>query len=173
MDFLKTAAACAAAFLALGAAAQTPVANRVKAMAAALPEHSSVAAKYTDNRRHCLYYVNAHRLYRYDALTDRIEEIPLSGGRSSVVSTMLDGSGDVFLVVVDRGREAPRYGRMELWRMDSTKPECAKIGTGREIRRSGGRVRVVCAPGPGGGEETMLHFDLSGTPQVFQWEREE
>lgn len=51
--------------------AQTPLANRVKAMARHLPAGAEVVSKYTDNHRHCLYYTLYNRLFRYDVVTNK------------------------------------------------------------------------------------------------------
>ncbi len=55
--------------------AQTPIANRVKAMAKHLPEGANVIAKYTDNKRHCLYYGLHNRLFRYDVIKNKSENV--------------------------------------------------------------------------------------------------
>ena len=48
---------------------QSPIANRVKARAARLKSNESAIAKYTDDRRHCLYYLRSNRIFKYDAVS--------------------------------------------------------------------------------------------------------
>ena len=47
-------------------------------MAEHLPKTASVIAKYTDNRRHCLYYSMHNRIFRYDVLSNKSIDVNVS-----------------------------------------------------------------------------------------------
>ena len=123
----------ASLLFALLSIAQTPVANRVKAVVAHLPRHASVVAKYTDVYRHCLYFTMANRLYQYDVLTDRQHDVPFTGNSyARIITTWLSPDGNFFFIAVDRGNLASFYldDGQEVWRYDSRKHKSKKIGQG-------------------------------------------
>lgn len=118
--------------------AQTPVANRVNAMAKSLAPQAKVVAKYTDNHRHCLYFTQADRLYRYDVETSRREDVNFTtDAYARILATWLSPDGNFFFIAVDRGANADFYldDGQELWRYDSRKKTSYKVGQGFKIRR--------------------------------------
>jgi hypothetical protein len=120
------------------AMAQTPVANRVNAMAEHLPKTASVIAKYTDNRRHCLYYSMHNRIFRYDVLSNKSIDVNVSSdGYVSILSYFLSPDGNFIFVVVDRGNLSSFYADdgQELWRLDSRSRQTDKIGSGFKIEK--------------------------------------
>ncbi len=123
----------ASLLLALLSVAQTPVANRVKAVVAHLPRQASVVAKYTDVYRHCLYFTMANRLYQYDVLTDRQHDVSFTGNSyAHIITTWLSPDGNFFFIAVDRGNLSSFYldDGQEVWRYDSRKHKTKKIGQG-------------------------------------------
>ena len=125
--------------------AQTPVANRVKAMAKSLPETYVVVAKYTDNHRHSLYYTNTNRLYRYDVLTNRREEAVFSNtSYDKILLTWLSPDGNFIFIAVDKGNLVPSYmdAGQELWRYDSRTKRYYKVGVGFNIKRRKGCIII-------------------------------
>jgi hypothetical protein len=121
--------------------AQTPVANRIKAMTEALPKSAVVVAKYTDNARHCLYYILHNRLFCYDVLTDKSKEVNLvSSSYMRIITSWLSPDGNFFFVAVDRGSFAKFYldDGQELWRYDSFTHRPLKVGQGFSIERQKG-----------------------------------
>ena len=85
------------------AMSQTPIANRVKAKAERMKNGDRIVAKYTDDRRHCLYFVRSNRLFRYDALTGATSEVVFSiHGYNKIINTWLSRNGNVVFVLVDR-----------------------------------------------------------------------
>lgn len=118
--------------------AQTPVANRIKGLIKTLPAGSTVVAKYTDNHRHCLYYVSGHRLYCYDVLTGQREDVNFSNSSyTHILSTWLSPDGNFFFVAVDKGSLSPFYldSGQELWRYNSRTKRSFKVGQGYYIER--------------------------------------
>lgn len=116
--------------------AQTPVANRVKAFARSLNHEAHVVAKYTDNRRHCLYYTSGNRLFRYDVLTDEKTEVNFStNSYAKILSTWLSPDGNYIFIAIDKGILAESYliNGQELWRYDSNGLKSKLIGSGFAI----------------------------------------
>jgi hypothetical protein len=115
---------------------QTPLANRVKAMVNHLSSSANVVAKYTDDRRHCLFYTMHNRLFRYDALKDKNMDVDFaSEGYSRIITTFLSPDGDFIFVAVDKGSLASFYpddGQV-LWRIDSRTLRPYKVGDGYKI----------------------------------------
>ncbi len=118
--------------------AQTPVANRVHASATNLPANSRIVAKYTDNKRHCLYYCINERLFRYDVITDKNLEINFSDkAYRSIKNTFLSTDSRYIFVDIDLGQKhANEPGTThELWRIDTYTNRFSKIGSGYKISR--------------------------------------
>lgn len=121
------------------ASAQTPVANRVHTSASNLPANSRIVAKYTDNKRHCLYYCINERLYRYDVVNDKNQETCFSDkAYKSINNTFLSSTDSRYIFIdIDLGR---RHGNEpgtthELWRIDTFTNKSTKIGSGCKISR--------------------------------------
>lgn len=120
---------------------QTPIANRVKAVAKNLPRGAKVVAKYTDNQRHCLYYIYDNRLFRHDVMTNRCEEAVFSSDAyHGIASSWLSPDGNFFFLVVDRGASGTAYWNagQVLWRYDSHRKQSYKVGEGFEIEHRKG-----------------------------------
>lgn len=128
-----------AAFLwSLSAIAQTPVANRVKAVVRHLPDGAAVVAKYTDNNRHSLYYILHNRLYRFDVVTNTNEDVSFATeGYSRILSSYLSPDGNFVFIAVDRGPLANFYpddGQV-LWRIDSRTRRIQRIQSGFKVEK--------------------------------------
>lgn len=118
--------------------AQTIVANRVKAAAAALPDGCRTVAKYTDNQRHCLYYTSNERMYKYDVLTDRKAEVRFSSGAySRIINTCITEEGRYLFVWVDKDLtpKTPPENIQELWRIDTFSNRYKRIGAGFAVEK--------------------------------------
>lgn len=118
--------------------AQTVVANRVKAAASSLPNDCRIVAKYTDNQRHCLYYIANDRLYKYDVLTNKNSDIRFSpNAYSRIIKTYVTENGDYLFVCVDKDLNAkePPENVQELWRVNPSNNRSIKIGEGFSIKR--------------------------------------
>ncbi len=118
--------------------AQTPVANRVHASATNLPANSRIIAKYTDNKRHCLYYCDNERIYRYDVITDKNVEIIFSNkAYKSIRNTFLSTKSHYIFIDIDLGQRLANEPRTshELWRIDTYTNKYTKIGSGYKISR--------------------------------------
>lgn len=118
--------------------AQTPIANRVKAMAKHLPEGANVIAKYTDNKRHCLYYGLHNRLFRYDVIKNKSENVEFSSsGYARMLNTFVSPKGDFIFVVVAKIQDETTkpYDNEELWRYDSHSKKSSKIGSGFKVEK--------------------------------------
>lgn len=122
--------------LSFGAMAQTPVANRIKAVIKHLPAGAQVVAKYTDNRRHCVYYTLRNRLFCYDVMTTHaVETFFSTDSYAHITATWLSPDGNFFFITVDKGNLAQFYlndGKV-LWRFDSRTQRAKKIGQGFDI----------------------------------------
>ena len=131
--------------LSLHVAAQTPVANRVNAVVRHLPSSAIVVAKYTDNHRHCLYYIINNRLYRYDVLNGRKEEVAFStDSYSKVLSCWMSPDGNFFFICVDRRGISHFYldDGQELWRYDSRTRRIMKIGQGYHVKKNDSCITI-------------------------------
>ena len=124
---------------------QTPVANRVKAVAKSLQNDAVIVAKYTDNHRHCLYYIEGDRLFRYDVMTNRREEVHFTNSSyDSILSAWLSPDGNFFFIAVDKGTLVNFYMDcgQELWRFDSRTKRTYKVGVGFKIERRKGCIVI-------------------------------
>ncbi len=159
-----------------GAMAQTPIANRVKAVVKNLPAQAQVVAKYTDNQRHCLYYTLRNRLYRYDVKTNKREEIAFSQNPySSIITTWLSADGNAFFIAIDRKDLVSFYldNGQELWAIDSHTKRPKRIGVGFSISHSGEKITIKRAtrcinPQAAQSRQHWMvcdhHYDGNGTP---------
>lgn len=160
----------------LGAMAQTPIANRVKAVIKSLPSQAQVVAKYTDNQRHCLYYTLRNRLFRYDVKTNKREEIAFSQNPySSIITTWLSADGNAFFIAIDRKDLVSFYldNGQELWAIDSHTKRPKRIGVGFSISHSGEKIiikratRCINPQAAQSRQHWMVcdhHYDGNGTP---------
>lgn len=134
------------ALLTVGTAkAQTPVANRVKAVVSQLPEQASVVAKYTDVRRHCLYYTLRNRLYLYDVIKNKRSEVHFTDkSYKRIFATWLSPDGNYLFIAVDRGSLSLFYlnDGQQLWRYDSNTHRTLKVGQGFSIARRKGCFKI-------------------------------
>ena len=158
------------------AGAQTPIANRVKAVIKSLPTQAQVVAKYTDNQRHCLYYTLRNRLFRYDVKTNKREEISFSPNPySSIIATWLSTDGNAFFIATDRKNLVSFYldNGQELWSFDSHTKRPKRVGVGFSISRSGERITIKRAsrclnPQAAQSRQHWMvcdhHYDGNGTP---------
>jgi len=120
------------------ATAQTIVANRVKAAAASLPKGSRIVAKYTDNKRHSLYYIANDRLYKYDVLTNTNSDVRFTTSPySHIVNTYVTEHGRYIFVCVDKNGsgKADRKNSQELWRITPDENTCKMIGRGFAVQK--------------------------------------
>lgn len=131
--------------ISLYGAAQTPVANRVKAVVRRLPSQAEVVAKYTDVGRHCLYYTQRSRLYRYDVRNNLREEVTFaSRAYTSILSTWLSDDGTGFFIAVDRKGLVPFYldDGQELWFYNSHTRTAKLVAQGFFISHAHDRITV-------------------------------
>lgn len=115
------------------AMSQTPIANRVRAKAARMKNRDRIVAKYTDDRRHCLYFVRSNRLFRYDALTGATSEVVFSTqGYNKIINTWLSRDGNVVFVLVDRSAltSQPLADGQEVYSVNSFTGKSTSIGSG-------------------------------------------
>lgn len=124
-----------ALLVSLSCNSQTPVANRVIAMENKLPASVRVVAKYTDDKRHCLYYIRHNRLFKYDVFNDKSVNVSFSSnGYSHIDGTFLSPDGNCMFLVVYTGSSADDcFDTQELWRVDSRTFRSSKIGSGFKI----------------------------------------
>lgn len=70
--------------------AQSPIANRVKGVISSLPKSAKVVARYMDTQRHSLYFIIENRLYCYDVITEKRNEVSFADGSyNSILSIWL------------------------------------------------------------------------------------
>lgn len=125
--------------------AQTPVANRVKAVVKFLPSSATVIAKYTDNERHCLYFHQNNRLYRYDVVSNKKTEVnfsPKSYGK--ILSAWISPDGRYIFIAIDRGSLVKSYpiDGQSLWRYDSKSLQSSLIGEGYYIEHNNDNIII-------------------------------
>ena len=102
-----------------------------------LPKGAHEIARYTDERRHCLYYMKDDRIYKYDVLEGTNRDITISPeGYTKLLNVWLSSNKRYLFVAIDRKGLVGAYlekGR-ELWRIDSYNGRRRKIGSGYRIR---------------------------------------
>ncbi len=86
--------------------AQTPIANRMKVLVKTLPEGSEIVARYTDMKRHALYYILNNRLYKYDVLNNSQDEINLEN-RNKIISSRLSKDGKT--ITIKAGKKIDKH----------------------------------------------------------------
>ena len=86
--------------------AQTPIANRMKVLVKTLPEGSEIVARYTDMKRHALYYILNNRLYKYDVLNNSQDEINLEN-RNKIISSKLSKDGKT--ITIKAGKKQDKH----------------------------------------------------------------
>jgi hypothetical protein len=79
--------------------AQTPIANRIKILSTTLPKGSHIIAKYTDMKRHALYYISNNRLYKYDVLNNIQDEINLEN-RNKIIDSRVSKDGNTITIKI-------------------------------------------------------------------------
>lgn len=117
----------------LAVLSQTPIANRVKARAARLRNGEKVVAKYTDDRRHSLYFVRSNRLFRYDALTGNTKEVVFSSqGYDKIINTWLSKDGNMMFILIDRSSltTQPLADGQEVCKVNSFTGKASSVGSG-------------------------------------------
>lgn len=128
--------------LSLPAMAQSPVAIRVKARARRLHPTETLVARYTDDRRHSLYYLSSNRLYRYDAMDGKSVEVNFSqGGYDRILHAWLSNNGNMIFVAVDQSSfsDFPLLDGQVVWRINSFTGKSDQVGTGVhvELKKNG------------------------------------
>lgn|GEM_PF-525891 len=86
--------------------AQTPIANRMKVLVKTLPKGSEIVARYTDMKRHALYYILNNRLYKYDVLNNSQDEINLEN-RNKIIGSRLSKDGKT--ITIKAGKKQDKH----------------------------------------------------------------
>lgn len=118
--------------------AQTPIANRVHAAASHLEKGCRVVAKYTDNKRHRLYYASRNRLFSYDVWADKTSEVKFSDeAYERILQTYLSPKSRYIFIEVecDGTGEKPFSNHRQLWLYDSLTGKYDKVGAGFDIEK--------------------------------------
>lgn len=124
--------------LGLPAQAQTPVADRIRAAIKHLPKNIEVVAKYTDNQRHCLYYILDHRLYCFDVIKNKNEEVAFPESYLKILDCYLVRKGKLLFVGVDRGSLSKTYAidGQKLYMINPLNRKIKEVGSGYSIKKS-------------------------------------
>lgn len=128
-----------------GLLAQTPVANRVAAAVASLPQGARDVARYTDNRRHCLYYTFQERLYKIDVFSNTNLQVRLAPeGYERIIASFTSPRAQNLFIVVDKGDLAGEYmtDGQELWKIDTLHGTVALLGSGFHIEKRKGSIVI-------------------------------
>lgn len=79
-------------------------------LSAMLPKGSIVVARFPDEERHCMYYLNSGILYYFDGKLKNLEEVQISGvDNGSVESAMLDKDEKYISIVANFGKVSKLY----------------------------------------------------------------
>lgn len=118
--------------------AQTPVANRIKAAIKHLPKDAEVVAKYTDNERHSLYYVQNNRLFCFDVLKNRNAEVEIPGNYLKILDYFVVNNGKMLFIAVDRGTLSKSYAidGQCLYALNPLKHSIKEVGSGYSIEKT-------------------------------------
>lgn len=120
------------------AGAQTPVANRIRALVNHLPKGAKVVARYTDAKRHSLYYILDNWLYTYDVWNNRKEKVAFSNeAYSKIMMDAIAPGGKYLVFCIDRGMQTGETleNRYQLWQLDSNDKKTRKMGIGFFFRQ--------------------------------------
>lgn len=112
------------------------MANRVNAVARHLPQDAKVVAKYTDTKRHCLYFSQRGRLYCYDVLTNTQTEVQfVSHSYERILDTWLSPDGKFIFLAILNGKFSQIHfiDGQEVIRFDSSTRKSISIGKGFSI----------------------------------------
>ena len=71
-----------------------------------LPEGSEIVARYTDMKRHALYYILNNRLYKYDVLNNSQDEINLEN-RNKIIGSRLSKDGKT--ITIKAGKKQDKH----------------------------------------------------------------
>lgn len=75
-----------------------------------LPKGSIVVARFPDEERHCMYYLNSGILYYFDGKLKNLEEVQISGvDNGSVESAMLDKDEKYISIIANFGKVNKLY----------------------------------------------------------------
>lgn len=119
--------------------AQTPIANRIKTAALHLPKTASVLAKYTDNKRHCLYYILQNKIYCFDVVLNINEVLDFTQKPyKKIIASSISPDGNYMLICLDRGEQknAMHTNRFELWRINSHNKNFQYIANGFSCKKT-------------------------------------
>ena len=118
--------------------ASSPIANRVNTAAKHLPLSATLVAKYTDNRRHCLYYIYQNRLYCFDVKSNKTQDINFeTNNYSSILRAFSVADGNLLFIAVERKGLTNSYitdGQV-LWGINTFNKQSFKIGEGYDISK--------------------------------------
>lgn len=131
--------ACLLLFFSSLLTAQTPIANRVNVAAEHLPDDASVLAKYTDNERHCLYYIRNNKVFCLDVVLNIDEELDFtSHGYNKILSWHISPGGEYMFICIDKGNKNNRTleEQFELWRIHSGNKSFKRIGSAFSIDKT-------------------------------------
>lgn len=124
--------------LAVPSDAQTPVADRIRAAVKHLPASIEVVAKYTDNARHCLYYILDHRLYCLDVIKNKNKEVDFPESYLKILNYYLIHKGKLLFVSIDRGSLSKTYAvdGQKLYMINPLTRRIKEVGSGYSIEKS-------------------------------------
>ncbi len=119
--------------------AQTPIANRVNEAARHVSKDASVVAKYTDNKRHSLYYIRKDKFFCLDVVLNINEELNFTPQKyDKILSSYLSPDGEYMFICLDKGNKSGWVleDRFELWRINSYNRKSSRIASGFTIDRT-------------------------------------
>lgn len=119
--------------------AQTPIANRIKAAVLHLPKKATVLAKYTDNKRHCLYYMYKDKMYCLDVVLNINEVLDFTQKPyKKIIASSISPDGNYVLLCLDRGelKNTAITNRFELWRINSHNKSFQYIANGFTCKKT-------------------------------------
>lgn len=111
-----------------------------------LPKGSIVIARFPDEERHCMYYLNSGILYYFDGKQKNLEEVLISGvDNGSVESALLDKEEKFISIVVNFGKVNKLYRLNTMNRnivdMDQTVASDRKVSDEEEKEKKPVKVR--------------------------------
>jgi len=128
------------AFIPIGAAAQSPISNRIRAAARHLPENARQVAVFDDNTRHCLYYTLNERLYKFDVWDNTNSEIPFDESYYKITNWYLSPNKNYIFLVTDNGSFTHFFlkDRITLWRLSVRGQVLKKVADGYRLDKRKG-----------------------------------
>lgn len=158
-----------------GKAERNAVSDAIDSMEQKLPSGTGFVAKFPDKRRHCLFYLNGGHLYKFDAVTKRLDEVSFTSLTEETAIYYNDNDIDAgireavlspdkeYIMLTAKVAAGGSDGKAAqgLYRMNTTNLAIEALAQG-EVTREGDMFFVAVTDKATGRQRALLGFDRSG-----------